>query len=158
MTEPVLRDLTADDLDWMAEAEREMFGPAAWSPALIAEDYRYGTNRYRGVQVDGDWVAYAVYGFEGDAFHLMNIAVVPAWRRRGLARLLLEEVLAEARRFRAPDVWLEVAVTNDGARALYESYGFEPVRVRAKYYQPGDIDGLVMRLTLRPYAPGLPGA
>ncbi len=158
MTEPRLRDLTEADLDWLAEAEQHMFGAAAWSPALIREDYRWGSNRYRGVEIEGELVAYAVYGFEGDAFHLLNIAVVPEHRRAGLGRLLFEEFLEEARRLGAADVWLEVAVDNDAARAMYETYGFEQVRVRRRYYQPGDIDALVMRQVIRPFAPQTPPA
>ena len=153
-----LRDLTAEDLPWMAQAEREMFGAGAWSPELIDHDFRYGYNRYRGIEVGGELAGYAVYGYEGDAFHLMNVAVLPAFRRRGLARMVMDEFLAEAERLKAPDAWLEVAVPNEGARALYDSYGFETVRVRRKYYQPGDVDALVMRLMLRPFAPGLPGS
>jgi ribosomal-protein-alanine N-acetyltransferase len=61
--------------------------------------------------------------------------------------------MAEARAFGAPDVWLEVAVDNEAARSLYEAYGFELVRVRRKYYQPGGIDALVMRRELSGYRP-----
>ena len=158
MTEPTLRDHTEADLDWLAQAERDMFGAGAWSAALIREDYRWGSNRYRGGVVDGQLVAYAIYGFEGEAFHLLNIAVLPQYRRTGLGRLLFDEFLAEAHRLEAPDAWLEVAVTNDAALALYEAYGFERVRVRRRYYQPGDIDALVMRKSLRPFTPQPPPA
>ncbi|PKQ14701.1 MAG: ribosomal-protein-alanine N-acetyltransferase RimI, partial [Actinobacteria bacterium HGW-Actinobacteria-8] len=111
------------------------------------------TNRYRGIEVDGDLVAYAIYGFEGDVFHLMNLAVAPGRRREGLAKVLMDDFLAEAGTFGAPDAWLEVAVDNEAARGLYEAYGFDVVRVRRKYYQPGDIDALVMRRELSGYQP-----
>ncbi len=150
---PRLRDVGERDLAWLAEQERVIFGPAAWSAGLIREDWRYGTNRYRGVEVDGDLAAYAVYGFEGDAFHLMNLAVAPEHRREGLAKVLMDDFLAEAGTFGAPDAWLEVAMDNEAARALYEAYGFALVRVRRKYYQPGDIDALVMRRELGGYEP-----
>ena len=158
MTGGTLRDLVEADLSWMAGAEREIFGSSAWSESLIREDWRYGYGRYRGVEVAGELVGYAVYGFEGDAFHLMNLAVLAEHRGKGLAALLVEDFLSEARRLRTPDAWLEVAVDNEAARALYATYGFELVRVRRKYYQPEGIDGLVMRLVLREYTPGLPGA
>lgn len=157
-TTVVLRDLGADDLEWLAAQERAIFGPAAWSPALIREDWRYGTNRYRGATVDGQLAGYAIYGFEGDAFHLMNIAVSPEHRRRGVASALMDDFMAEAHAFVAPDVWLEVAVNNDAARALYEAYGFEVVRVRKKYYQPEGIDAVVMRRELQGFVPGAPAS
>lgn len=156
MTEPTLRDLTEADLEWLAQAERDLFGAGAWSAALIREDYRWGSNRYRGIEINGELVAYAIYGFEGDAFHLLNIAVLPAHRRAGLGRLLFDEFLAEAQRLGAADVWLEVAVDNEAARAMYESYGFEQVRMRPRYYQPGDIDAVVMRKIMRPFTPQPP--
>lgn len=145
----VLRDLTEQDLAWMADSEREIFGPSAWSAQLIRDDYSFGGKRYRGVELGGELVAYAVYGYDGDAFHLMNLAVLPHARRRGLGRLIMRDLLAEAEHLGAPDVWLEVAVTNDAAIALYREYGFEDVRVRARYYQPENVDALVMRLRLR---------
>lgn len=133
----------------MADSEREIFGPSAWSAQLIRDDYSFGGKRYRGVELGGELVAYAVYGYDGDAFHLMNLAVLPHARRRGLGRLIMRDLLAEAEHLGAPDVWLEVAVTNDAAIALYREYGFEDVRVRARYYQPENVDALVMRLRLR---------
>ncbi len=155
MTEVSLRDLVEADLPWMAQVERVIFTDAAWSEALICEDWRYGTCRYRLVEVDGLQAGYAVYGYDGDAFHLMNLAIVPEYRGRGLAKALMTEFLEEAVRHKAPDAWLEVAVTNEEARGLYEALGFEVVRTRRMYYQPEGIDALVMRKELRPYAPGL---
>lgn len=147
MSAVTLRDLSEDDLPWLAEHERELFGAGAWSPALIAEDFRYGPSRYRGAWSGDEPVGYAVYGFEGDAFHLMNLAVLPAARRRGVGRAFMDDLVAEAERHRAREIWLEVAHDNAPAIALYQQYGFETVRVRHKYYQPGDVDALVMRRT-----------
>lgn len=144
----MIRDLVEDDLTWVAGQEREIFGTSAWSEALIRDDYRYGSSRYRGIELDGELAGYAVYGFDGDAFHLMNLAVVASARRRGLARALLTDCLAEARRVGAHEVWLEVAVTNASALGLYRDAGFQQVRVRRKYYQPEGIDAVVMRLVL----------
>ncbi|SEJ16867.1 ribosomal protein S18-alanine N-acetyltransferase [Demequina mangrovi] len=148
-----LRDLTEADLPWMAEVERELFGASAWSRELITHDYRYGFARYRGLEVDGALAGYSVYGYDGDAFHLMNLAVLPEMRGRGLGRALLEDFLAEARVEGVGDAWLEVAVTNEAALGLYRAHGFEDVRVRRKYYQPEGVDALVMRVALRGYEP-----
>ncbi|MFV0285566.1 MAG: GNAT family N-acetyltransferase [Demequina sp.] len=144
-----LRDLTEADLEWVAQREIEIFGLSAWSPSLIREDFLHGFSRWRGVEVDGVLAGYAVYGFEGDAFHLMNLAIAPEARRRGLARVVMGDFLAEARRLSAPDAWLEGATTNAAALALYRDHGFEDVRVRPRYYQPEGLDALVMRLRLR---------
>ncbi len=142
--------MSESQLAWMAERESEIFGAAAWSLKLIQEDYRYGGKRYRVVEVDGEPVAYAVYGYDGDAFHLMNIAVDPDARGARHGKVLMEDFLTEARAERAREVWLEVAVTNTSALALYRSYGFEDVRVRPRYYQPEDVDAIVMRAVVPP--------
>lgn len=141
-----VRDLTTEDLAWVADQEKATFGTSAWSPELIATDFAQGFRRYRGLDVDGALAGYAVYGFDGDAFHLMNLAVAPEARGEGLSHVLMEDFLAEARRLAVEEAWLEVAVTNDAALALYRSHGFEDVRIRRRYYQPEGVDALVMRL------------
>ncbi|WP_062463110.1 ribosomal protein S18-alanine N-acetyltransferase [Demequina soli] len=151
-----IRDLTAEDLGWMAAQEERMFGASAWSRELIQHDYLYGLTRYRGLSLEGELVGYSVYGYDGDAFHLLNIAVVPDARGRGLGRALMDDFMAAAREEKAPDAWLEVAVDNVPALALYRSYGFEDVRIRRKYYQPEGIDALVMRVELRGFEPLTP--
>ena len=148
-----VRDLTAEDLEWVADQEREIFGASAWSPELIAADFASGLRRYRGLAIDGALAGYAVYGFDGDAFHLMNIAVASEARGEGRSHLLMDDFLSEARRLGTEEAWLEVAVTNEAALALYRSYGFEDVRVRPRYYQPEGVDALVMRVRVTPASP-----
>ncbi|MEX0913392.1 MAG: ribosomal protein S18-alanine N-acetyltransferase [Demequina sp.] len=144
----MVRDLVEGDLDWVAEQERLIFGPGAWSRELIREDFAWGMRRYRGLECDGVLCAYAIYGFDGDAFHLMNVAVTPEYQGQGCGRTLMDDVVAEAGRLGERTVWLEVAVTNAAAIALYRGYGFTDVRVRKGYYQPGHIDAIVMRADL----------
>ncbi|MBN2176916.1 MAG: GNAT family N-acetyltransferase [Demequinaceae bacterium] len=143
-----IRDLGEADLDWLAEKEAEIFGAAAWSPAQIDQDFHSGLRRYRGIEESGVLLGYSVCGFDGDSFHLLNLAVVPGARRRGCARKLVDDFLDEARRLGVREVSLEVAVTNAAAIALYRGYGFAVVRTRPRYYQPEDVDGLVMGLAL----------
>jgi ribosomal-protein-alanine N-acetyltransferase len=140
-----LRDLDETDLEWVTAQEQEIFGAGAWSPALIRDDFTYGNKRYRGAEVNGELAGWAIYGFDGDAFHLMNIAVAANHRRHGIGRALMEDFLREARSVEALSVWLEVAVSNQAAVALYREFGFTDVRVRKRYYQPGDGDALVMK-------------
>ncbi len=148
-----VRDLTSEDLGWVADQEKAIFGMSAWSPELIATDFASGFRRYRGLELDGALAGYAVYGFDGDAFHLMNVALASGARGEGHSHILMEDFLAEARRLGVAEVWLEVAVTNDAALALYRSHGFEDVRVRRRYYQPEGIDALVMRLRVTAASP-----
>ena len=57
-------------------------------------------------------------------------------------------LVAEAASRGAKQVFLEVRADNPGARALYDSLGFEQIAVREKYYQPDGVDAQIMRVTL----------
>ena len=95
--------------------------------------------------VDGaDLLGYAgLAATEGEAW-VQNIAVRRDAQRRGVGRLLLETLLAEAGRRGVKQTLLEVAVDNAPAQHLYARYDFEPVGIRRGYYQPSNTDALVM--------------
>lgn len=76
--------------------------------------------------------------------HLVTIAVAPPWRGRGLGELLLVNALDLARQLGASAVFLEVRLSNDQARRLYEKYGFAVSRVRKGYYSDNGEDALEM--------------
>jgi ribosomal-protein-alanine acetyltransferase len=80
---------------------------------------------------------------------VLTIAVDEEQRGRGVGRALLAHLLDAAARRGAHRVFLEVRDDNPVAQALYASEGFEPVGRRARYYQPDDVDAIVMRLELR---------
>jgi len=73
--------------------------------------------------------------------------VLPAWRRRGIGRALLDSVVAEAQRRRAGSLVLEVATENAPARLLYAACGFAQVGRRPRYYRRADgrADALILR-------------
>ncbi|MBV8500845.1 MAG: ribosomal protein S18-alanine N-acetyltransferase [Paucibacter sp.] len=74
----------------------------------------------------------AMQGFE--EMHLLNITVAPAHQGRGLALLMLEELRAICRGHAARQLWLEVRISNERARAIYRRYGFAEVGLRRGYY------------------------
>lgn len=77
-----------------------------------------------------------------------NIAVDAAYRRRGVARMLMDDALARARAAGAKALYLEVAVDNVPAQRLYDAYGFYGIGVRKNYYQHTGTDAAVMRMDL----------
>jgi len=89
-----------------------------------------------------------------DEAQLLDVGVHPDWRRRGAGRLLMNELLADARRAGARLVLLEVRRSNHAAIALYHRLGFEETRVRPGYYSHPDEDGLEMMLQLADPAEG----
>ena len=83
---------------------------------------------------------------------VLNLAVAPEFRRRGIGGALLEAGLAAFRRRRATEVFLEVRESNRSAQSLYLARGFRPVGQRASYYRNPKEDALVLRLPLRQLA------
>ena len=79
---------------------------------------------------------------------IQTLAVVETARRRGLARTLVQTLIGEARDRGARELFLEVRVDNPNAQSLYDSLGFERIAVRKGYYQPDNVDGVVMRLEI----------
>lgn len=77
---------------------------------------------------------------------IQTIAVAPESRRGGLGRLIVRTLINEAMKRGATEIFLEVRADNPGAEHLYRSLGFEQISVRKRYYQPDNVDALVMRL------------
>jgi [ribosomal protein S18]-alanine N-acetyltransferase len=89
-----------------------------------------------------------------DEAEILTLAVMPEARRHGVARALLEQAAAVAAEEGAVALFLEVALRNVPARALYTAAGFAEVGQRRRYYADGD-DAMVMRRPLTP-APANP--
>jgi ribosomal-protein-alanine N-acetyltransferase len=79
----------------------------------------------------------------GDA-HIVTIAVRPECRRQGIGEVLLVAAIETAIRERQDEVTLEYRISNEGARAMYEKYGFRQAGVRAKYYSDTQEDAVLM--------------
>jgi len=145
-----IRRATADDLDAIMAIETSVFVSDAWSRDLMRSELTAPHSFYLVAELDG-----AVVGYSGlravasaqDA-DIQTIAVTPAARRLGLGRALMNEMIAEATRLGAREIFLEVRADNPNAQRLYSTLGFEPLGVRPHYYQPDDVDAVVMRLAL----------
>ncbi|PWJ26196.1 ribosomal-protein-alanine N-acetyltransferase [Branchiibius hedensis] len=139
-----LRDMQWPDLAALDVLEKELFGPWAWSQATWWRELA-GRPRRRYVVAtdDEEIVGYAGLDHGGDVADVMTIAVAPTHQGTGLGRSLMEWLLAQAAGSEA--VLLEVRADNAPAIALYEKFGFEQIQVRRRYYQPGDIDALILR-------------
>ena len=83
---------------------------------------------------------------------VQTIAVARDHWGTGLGARLLTELLRAATAFECAEVLLECRVDNIRAQKLYERFGFEPIGFRRGYYQPGNVDALVMRLRTDPSA------
>jgi ribosomal-protein-alanine acetyltransferase len=143
-----IRTATINDLDAIMVLENSVFGTDAWSVDIMNAELAGEHNRYLVVQdSDGDVIAYAgLLSPRGSGqADVQTIAVAPLARRAGLGRSLMTELIAEAQSRGAREIFLEVRADNPGAEALYESLGFTRIGVRVGYYQPDNVDAVVMK-------------
>ena len=86
---------------------------------------------------------------EFDVYELLNLAVLPSYKRLGMGTRILEEVVREISRSGAREMFLEVRTSNLAALECYRRAGFEIHSCRPGYYQNPPADALVLRLELR---------
>jgi [ribosomal protein S18]-alanine N-acetyltransferase len=99
------------------------------------------------VAEDGGKIAgYVVALDAADEGEILNLAVAPGERRRGLGRALVQAVLGALAERAVRQVYLEVRESNDSARALYAAFGFKDVGRRKQYYRRPVEDAIVLRL------------
>lgn len=100
--------------------------------------------------VNEKMVGFAITQSVLDEATLFNLAIDPAFQRKGYGNMLLSALIAELKSRHIVTLWLEVRASNHAAIALYESLGFNEVTIREHYYptKNGHEDGIVMALTL----------
>lgn len=126
----------------VAEIEKSCFSEP-WSEkslSLLLEGENFGVVAVS----DGKAVAYGGMTCVLDEGAVTNIATLPEYRRKGIGRALLKKMLAEAEKRGVSSVFLEVRVSNEAAKALYLSEGFEEVGVRKDFYRRPREDALQM--------------
>jgi ribosomal-protein-alanine N-acetyltransferase len=141
------RQMRLHDIDQVMKIERACF-PSPWAKDhFIRElDLAYGYHRVAEMISSGESVivAYIVAWLVQEELSILNLAVREDFRKQGIARKLLQQGLAFARRGRAQTAWLEVRPSNIAAISLYRRFGFIQVGRRKRYYQDSGEDALVM--------------
>ena len=89
-------------------------------------------------------IGYICINYHLHESQILNLAVHPDFRRRGVATILMDEAIRELRKRRCVFMYLKVRVSNTGAQKFYELLGFKVESVRKKYYANPDEDALVM--------------
>jgi ribosomal-protein-alanine N-acetyltransferase len=135
------------DLDAVCRLEAATFANPWTREMLEAELRRLDIARIYVIRLDGgEVVGFCFCWFLLDELHVNTIAVEASRRGRGLGRTLMEAVLREAVQAGARRATLEVRRSNEAARRLYRSLGFEERAVRTRYYSEPEEDALVLWL------------
>ena len=137
-----IRPLGYSDLPQVIAIERRSF-TTPWSLAMfVLELSKPSGLSLAAAGPDGKLVGYLILSRYDTAWHLMNVAVDPRWRRRGVAQALLEQMIERG----GPDepYTLEVRTSNTPAIVLYERFGFLAAGTRPRYYRDTGEDAVIM--------------
>jgi [ribosomal protein S18]-alanine N-acetyltransferase len=140
-----LRKLQLRDLNAIETIERESY-PTPWSRSMFASELAKPSSLSIGAFEQGTdvLVGYLIISRYVDAWHVMNVAVVPSHRRSGIARTLLDRLFEVTAGDERRGYTLEVRVSNQAAIRLYEGLGFKARGVRRGYYTDNREDALIM--------------
>ncbi|MEV0592072.1 ribosomal protein S18-alanine N-acetyltransferase [Nonomuraea cavernae] len=141
--------MTEADLPTVMAIERATFPLDAWSEGMMRGELgdQPRTRHYVVAVVDEAIIGYAGLAAAADQADVQTIAVLESHQGTGVGGAMLAELVAEARRRGAREIFLEVRSDNPQARGVYEHFGFEEIGLRRRYYDDGT-DAIMMRRKL----------
>lgn len=139
----VLRDMAEKDLDTVLQIENEVF-PDPWPRSAFADQLSGDGWGALVAESDGEIIGYGCYFMVDIEAHLTNIAVRPDYRRKSVAKTLLNTILERATDAGCQYLILEVRKSNAVARTFYEKRGFRILYRRPNYYRRPVEDAVVM--------------
>ena len=126
----------------IAELERECFSEP-WSEKALLESMQAGTKFFAVCQA-GTVLGYVGISTVLDEGYITNVAVTKSARRQGVASLLMHRLSVLARENSLSFISLEVRASNDGARALYQKFGYRDEGLRKGFYRNPTEDAVIM--------------
>ena len=143
-----IRTALESDLPEIMALEHESFATDAWSIENMRLELLAHHTVYLVAHENEQLIGYAGLSKvpASTQSDIQTIAVSPNARGRGLGRALMVQLIGDARRLGATEMFLEVRADNPVAQGLYSSLGFEHIDTRKSYYQPEGIDAWIMRL------------
>lgn len=135
--------MNKDHVSQISHLEAQCFSDP-WSEKSIASELENPLSLWLVAEENGQ-----VWGYVGsqtvlDESDMMNVAVDPGFRRQGIARALIETLIAELSKMGSRCLRLEVRVSNENARALYARMGFQQLGLRKNYYHNPKEDALIL--------------
>ena len=139
----ILRPMIALDLDQVVEIEKASM-PSPWSKELFEEELKREVARYFVGEIDNQVAGYMGYWEAPQEAHIINLAIAPRFRQKGLGFEMMEYCLRFAYNKGARLATLEVRESNEAAQKLYEKMNFRTVAIRKKYYSDNQENAVVM--------------
>jgi ribosomal-protein-alanine N-acetyltransferase len=143
MPEVLIRKMAHRDLDDVVAIEDKVFTDP-WSYNSFKSDI-YNDMAHPVVAVfDEEVIGYACIYIVAGEVQIGNIAVAPEFRKRGVAKMLMNEILKMTDEHNCDSIFLEVRESNKAAQELYYSYGFKVVARRDAYYRNPRENAIIM--------------
>ena len=136
--------MDASHISAIAQIEKLCFSDP-WSENSVASELNNPLSLWL-VALDGERLA----GYVGsqtvmDESDMMNLAVHPDYRCQGIGSRLVDELIKELKKKGSQRLTLEVRVSNEPAKRLYDELGFSEIAVRKRYYSHPKEDALILR-------------
>ncbi len=142
-----IRPASLADVDQLAELEQVCFSDP-WTASGIRETIQVETARTFVAQESDKILGYVIARISGEEGEILDLAVHPEERRRGVGKRLLETISRALGESGVRELYLEVRESNRPAIELYRARGFRPVGLRAGYYRNPPEDALVLRAAI----------
>lgn len=141
---PTIRRMTSEDIGPVYRIEEASFQTPWTMEAFEKEINENALAIYHVMELDGEVIGYGGMWSVMDELHITNFAVLPAFRGRGYAHVLMKALIDYGTLHGFKYMTLEVRRGNAVAISLYEKHGFEGIGYRPKYYVDSGEDALVM--------------
>ena len=133
-----------EDVSAIAKLEQICFSDP-WSETSIKSELNNPLSYWLVADDNGTIAGYVGSQSVLDSADMMNIAVAPEYRRRGVGRMLINNLISYLREQKVIALLLEVRVSNMAAISLYQKFGFQQVGRRPRYYHNPREDALIFR-------------
>lgn len=138
-----LRQALESDIEEIHSIEKQC-KREPWSVSMLRPEFSHPWSRFRVASLEEEIVAFCLSWLVPDELHILNIATLPFYQRNGIARKMMHDAFQIAHEADALRICLEVRVSNEPARKLYDSFDFKEVGRRKKYYKNPSEDALVL--------------
>jgi ribosomal-protein-alanine N-acetyltransferase len=138
-----IRGMRYDDLDQITEIEKICFS-LPWSKNSFEQELKNELAYYQCAEENGKIMGYMGMWKIIDECHITNVAMLPEYRNRGIASLLISKMIEICKCSEIQNMTLEVRQSNFPAISLYEKFGFVSVGKRPRYYMKPIEDAIIM--------------
>ena len=147
LSEIAIDDMKIEELTEIVSIETASF-TTPWSETLFYNEIFKAIAVSRVAKIDGKVVGHLCANVILDEGHILNLAVHPEFRGLGIASSLIKDMIDIMRDRNCRSVFLEVRISNEQARIMYQKLGFSLLGTRKNYYISPVEDAVIMVLRL----------